>query len=753
MNASDWKRILIKVPGNSTPALAEELIPTRLKEGLVKDTLKAFEWPRLERHLASIDFQEDAFAELLGHIRRANDLILKRPDPRREKARDRFVGQLSAYISGRLSASAVEELQSVLATLARIEDGYHEIVRALKKTDAAKLLPQTQVAAAIFRANFACHKLNEEILLSASRRKQVTLPSFRIERDDGSTLSPDGLLTGIVDVAAMTLKLLGHQHGWFDADQYLMLPKLSEPTKDEVFRSGLTEALAASWRNWERMEQRYRFLGGEIRVLAREDAPVQLSGAVETVLEYDHVGSTQRLDQLANQRLNERMVQTFQEMSLQTNVEGKVFGIDEPLGLPPGQFVSAQEAHASVALCEMLGYSIVDDQDRPCGLRLTEWIRGYAALGRLAHDRCAGRGVDTMRVVLPRQDLIAMLERVGLEGGAAERFIEEASFRSSSRDLFDQPLIRMEDGSVVLFLPGILAADPARVTLSAIGSREEKLGKKGKAFERETLKFFRGQGLVAEPFKFSRDGEEFEYDILLSWGDYVFVLECKNRTLSGHHPVLAYYFDLEMASAVKQVGRLATALVANAEIVLKRTGIDVHGKAIIPCVVNSLPFARPGRQDGTFVTDASALKRFFQERYFHVVRPHHVSEKAAVILHRIAIASLWKGEAPTPDDLVEYLEDPLQLRLTGAHSTVRRHAFDLGERTVAIVSDIVHEEMKPESVAKLFGVDPASVEREGREMTKAIARASAHAKRKAARDKERAIRETDRAWRRGQQTR
>ena len=189
--------------------------------------------------------------------------------------------------------------------------------------------------------------------------------------------------------------------------------------------------------------------------------------------------------------------------------------------------------------------------------------------------------------------LVATLDRVGLKERAAETFIDQASLRASSRDLFDQPLIRMNDASLLFFAPGILNSDPARVTLSAIGNQGQQLGRKGKAFEQETLRFFKKQGFAAKSFKFKRDGEEFEYDVVVPWDDHIFILECKNRTLSGHNPVAAYYFALEITSAVEQVKRLADALVAHADIVLERTGNGPAWRTRPSSPAWSTPFRMP----------------------------------------------------------------------------------------------------------------------------------------------------------------
>ena len=230
-------------------------------------------------------------------------------------------------------------------------------------------------------------------------------------------------------------------------------------------------------------------------------------------------------------------------MLLQTNIQAKAAGLSERLRLPPDGLASAQEAHAGISLSEILGYPIAGDHETPCGLRLVEWIRGYAVLQLLAEQHYERLGRDGLIVKLARTELIATLDRLGITGGSAERFVDLASIQASSRDLFDQPLIRVQDGSLLLFGPGILNADPARLTLSAIGNKGEQLSRKGKAFESEMLKFFQDKGFAAKTIRFRVDGSDYEYDMLVPWGDHLFLFECKNRTLSGHNPVAAYYFS------------------------------------------------------------------------------------------------------------------------------------------------------------------------------------------------------------------
>ena len=627
-----------------------------------------------------------------------------------------------------------------MAMIRQIENGYAEILRTLDATVAAKLLPEVQASAALQRAAFSYHELQRDIGTEMKRRKELTVQSFRITRSDDTTHSPDGILAGINAAAGMTLLLLGHRRQWFNSQKYLVFPALPKATDDEVYKAGLTEVLAVSWRHWERMEQRLRYFEGELKVSLGDDIPGWAPEKTEMVVEYDHICEPELYDHQANQRLNDRMVQSFQEMSLKTNMDAKAAGIDSPLALPPAAFVSAQEGHAGVLLSEMLGYSILDDKETPGGLRLVEWLRGYAVLQQTAQKHYEAHGESGLFFTLPRADLIATLDRLGLTEGTAERFVDLASFNMSSRDLFDQPLIRMQDGQLILFGPGVLAADPARVTLSAIGNMGEQLSRKGKSFEKETLKFFRDEGFDAKTLKFKKDGEEYQYDILVEWDGYVFIFECKNRTLSGQNPVSAFYFALEMESARRQVLRQAEGMSSNPDIVLERTGIDITEKTIVPCVLNSLPYAAKLDDDCVYMSDASSMKRFFQERHVHIVRPHQLRKKRATVLHRMAIKSLWSSERPTVGDFLTYLADPWALQISGAHTQRSRHRFSLGNRTIASVDDLAYCEITTESISRLCGVDPETVTRDARRFTQQLTEA-------ARKHEHQAIAKAEREWR------
>jgi hypothetical protein len=240
--------------------------PPRLKETAVKKALKTLDWDEFEQHLSAIDFDQTDLTEFLGHIRRSSDFLIKRPDEAREAARFAFLEELGKFLEDHLGQVAAAQLGEELTVIQRIEAGYREILHTQGATVAAKLPPDTQAAAALYRAAYSYQTPTEETRSSILKRKELTLQSLRVERPDGSSYSPDGMFTRIVNIATMTLLLLGHRFNWFDAQTFLVLPNLPDVTEDEVFKAGLTEVLAASWRDWQQVEQRCRYFGGDLKV-------------------------------------------------------------------------------------------------------------------------------------------------------------------------------------------------------------------------------------------------------------------------------------------------------------------------------------------------------------------------------------------------------------------------------------------------------------------------------------------------------
>ena len=247
-------------------------------------------------------------------------------------------------------------------------------------------------------------------------------------------------------------------------------------------------------------------------------------------------------------------------------------------------------------------------------------MRGYIVLKEIAKARTKDKAAvgDTYAILLEELELVGLLQGCGLKDRLAAQFIALTCLHRSSRDMFDCPLIRVASSNYLLFAPAVIDLNVAMVVLSNLSNRGAELGRKGKAFEHSVHEVFRKRSMPVFSFRVRRDGNECEYDAVVPWDSYLFVFECKNRTLSGNDPARAHYFGLEVASQAKQARRLADALAAHPDIIEQEIGADCAGLTIVPCVLHSLPYSRVDDLNGVYFSDWSALARFFDEPYLHI---------------------------------------------------------------------------------------------------------------------------------------
>lgn len=265
--------------------------------------------------------------------------------------------------------------------------------------------------------------------------------------------------------------------------------------------SGTCEALAAIWRRWARFERRRRFWRGE---WTQEPAPAELAAARPgpspdglDVLEY-LPGEAELLDWAAFERSKEVAIQSFAKALLLKQGTPPIKDISEgAVDLLPAAAVRDHELNGAGYLVTVLGQDIFDDDRRFAGLRLVEWLRGYALLGLLA-DRASVAGETTLdRHLLHfrKGELEAHLTGAGLGVEAADAFIRHASVHRRSGDLFDTPLLKLPDGEFLLIGMAALNADPGQLTLSRLNSLEVAPKDKGTVFERAVMDLFESQGL------------------------------------------------------------------------------------------------------------------------------------------------------------------------------------------------------------------------------------------------------------------
>lgn len=661
-----------------------------LRETLVNQALEKLSWPQLSEHLSAVAFTQDSVDKLVGLVKRSESLVLKRKNAGLEKKRDQFLQKLADFLDAKHYPEGAECVRNYDVRLKEIDGGYQDILDLLAKTDAATLSPELRISALLDRSNREYIDLFSRIRETISIKEELDLGKVMLKGDDGRDFSPEAVHELLITTFASTLGMEAHINGWYDPDGVLSLPLLPQSTEKDRFVVGSVQLLAASWRNWQFAERRHRFLDGVLERHTELSQAWSDRGVKSLWHSRPSDDAREFYNYVANNRLAERLNQHSAVVYSNSRYREAVSGISGRVDLLPKQTISLHELHGATALSQLLSGEITEDHALYAGLTLAEWVRGYSVLQSVCETALNTDEPDHLTIRFSRSDLAALLERLGLRSGKAEVFIEHATYRKASRDMFDQPLIKLQDGNFILLaLSGATSSLP-NVILSTLGMLEVNLDGRGKRFERSVIEFLGRQGIKAKNILCDRGGETYDYDVAFVWGNYLFLLECKSRGLSGGDPTRAYYFSLGIRDAIKQVKRLAEGLKRYPDI-LTTYFPEAVGKEVVHCVINSLPYAIFDEIDGIYFTDEGSFTRFFQQSE---IGPRRISRNDGLgeIDPDTAVAFLWDGPSPTPEDLLRQLRSPIQLVMIASHTELSILDIPVGENTALRLEEFGRKE-------------------------------------------------------------
>lgn len=693
----------------------------RLREATVTDCLENLDWGRLDVHLAALALDEESARKLVDLVLRARRLVFRYPGNLKKRAA--ILDGVVAKIRADLGDAAADVVAARFQVFALIDEGYTGLRTMIDDLPLAGLSQAEQVSAYLGHVAHEWDRIRSQVD-AAGAAGPLMISVGMLETPEGHRYGADAVTSLLVNVLGMNLALAAHKGKWFDADDLVRLPPLPTATAEQIARAGAADRTALGWQQWQLIEERCRYMGGtlEKREVTEKDglpAGAQLINHTPEGIEWEV------LDTIANERLGERLGQTFQEMAATTNLLSKGQGINPGAAMPPHGYVSPEEAHSVLMLSEYLGTNVATHPADLGGLKLCGWMRGFAVLQQLANDNIEAMSEPLDRA-FPRitiAEIEEVLQRNGLGGPKARIFIDHASFARSSRDVYDAPILRGEGDWCLLAVPALSAALLIRLVLSTLANKGLDVEGKGEAFEEQFRATLEEEGLPVYHFEVRREGQTYEYDALVPWGSYLFVFECKNRSLSGTNPIASYNFLRSAAGHVEQVQRLAAALSDHPEILTTKVKEDCSSLQIVPVVVSSMPFSMQGSFEGVYFNDVAAINRFFSERYTHLSRLHRVGPHK--FMHRVALHDLWSGEKPDADAFMRHLNDPFQLRMMLAHMSVKPIGIQIGPDLYAHTHVPRRQEMTMQSIAAVAGMTAEVIEAEMERFSGALAQVRA----------------------------
>jgi len=620
----------------------------------LKNALDRYDWAAVRSALDAAGGRKASPQNVAEALRRARSLVIEYPSAAAEKKRNAVLQELEQYLaSGAPDGVMPCAVVDALATLRVAEAGYRKMVGELTQTPASKLEPTMHAAAAIRRAEIGFADMNEEFNKHRATSREIAVHAHFLD-EDGNHLDMDSVLENFVLFVSMTVQMEAHRNKWHGPEGHIVVPSLPRATEEAIDAAGSTLVLAVLWRRWKATEERARTLGRTFRVVEAAASPRKPPDDATQIVIEEGDDSSDWAHRVALERVTDKMAQNALEIAtsdiLKPQNPKTMVGV---LPLPPLRWVSNDEIHGISGLEQYLAYDVTSDPERPGGLRLVEWVRGYCALKLLERSTSLG---ELVRTRTGWQDYLA---RFGLASATSELLISHLTFCRTSRDLFDHPFIRLGTGEYRLIPLALRSSSVPIVVLSTLGHLGVQLQRKGRAFEEVVRDTFESAGIKSYSFKAKRGDEEYEFDAVVPWGDYLFVIECKNRSLPFGNPTLMRYFDLETQENLAQVHRLMKGLDEYPDILAANLPADAAQKSVVPILLNCFPYSAPGKVEGVYLYDYSALARFFESgeiKLRSAARGKKVEEYSVGI-------RLWTGDRPTPEDLLAQLEQPTQFKM------------------------------------------------------------------------------------------
>ncbi|RYF30492.1 MAG: hypothetical protein EOO23_05025, partial [Comamonadaceae bacterium] len=597
--------------------MSEDVEREKIGQGLFKSAAVARDGAPVVERLASIGVDEERVVELTGLIRRAGSLILQRPDSADQAARDDFLATLRQGLVARAPDLNLQEFDGAVASVRHAEDGHLRILGALDRCPISAHPAPARFSAAFTRAEHRLAELAAMIDNALASGASFSVPGgVTLTDENGEPRSSDALLTSIVQGLSGFLKMEAFKGRLFTKAGWVELPPLPVATEEDLGLYSPCEALGVFWLRWELLHQKALFGDQAIEVLTGPALPSNCPSQITQI--FTRPAHVNFADWAANERAIDREGIAHRDLVTTTNVQTVAKGIAGPLAALPAEWISGEEVAQSLSLSEAVGFDITQDATLYAGLRLTEWVRGYMALNAWAGTK--PMGADPI-LRTSRQDLVDLLTRLSFTVGQADTFLDAVSFGRTSRDLWDAPVVRTKTDWLVIGT-GVSSPRLAKVIPSLLASKDVQIERKGPAFEARVLAFLCEHGLDARAATAWRDGAEYQYDVLVRWGDKLLLIECKNKRLSGNNPVQAYHFVQGLEEDIGQVQRLVRGLETWPEIVSDKFGVDAVGLTIVPILLQNETFQLPGAFENVYVYDWSALSRFFEAPHFRFAHDH-----------------------------------------------------------------------------------------------------------------------------------
>jgi len=652
----------------------------------------------LEIYLTNSSIDENKLLDVLKQSLSRPELLIIRGAGRDE--RDYFFNRLLEIFVNEYS-EIYNFVLSKHVLIKSSEDMFDRLSKVLEECEISKQLKDVQAWSHIERVESEYHNLRAEVdsHLKIKPKKEICLSHFStIKNSEGREFSPDAASEHLITYLSMTLKLLAYKYKWFSGE-HIVIPKPVDVSEENLFQAGSIELFARSWKELEHISQRGLLFGGSVTALTGEQVQDDAKqGGVKESYHFDRNESRYELyDAIACERLKRKSLQNFMELISNKYVRQAVADSIENVGrIEQASFLCEDEVLACQTIGDVFCVSVFEDKQKYHGLTLAEWIRCYFTIQYISKQIVQKK----QHSVVDENYLLETFDMAGIEKDKTLLFISLISFSRNASDLFDCPLIKIEGDLYYLSYSSCLHFNVSNLILSRFSSIETDSSDKGYKFEAATVDLITKQIGCCKSFKFKRESEEYEYDAVFILDKRIFILECKNRSLSWYNPVKAYRNKKYLGDTIKQVHRLKNALIKHPEVIQEHFGVDCGNFEIVPVIFNCMPFSWIGKIDGVYISDFSAFSRLLKSSKIHFVSSGLDGQTEEESSYK-----LWRGTKICSQDIVNFFDKPVQiLPYLGARKKEQRWWVADNEVAFTVTNFEIDHKLYQNEEKKLFKV-------------------------------------------------
>jgi len=255
------------------------------------------------------------------------------------------------------------------------------------------------------------------------------------------------------------------------------------------------------------------------------------------------------------------------------------------------------------------------------GATLAEWIRGYTIIRELAiehilQNRSIATSADLVFEACGSEIEGIFETRGGIGRNAAQSIVKHFTFKASSKDLLDAPLVPV--GSRLAILPSIAAQiEPAFSIESLLKSIKDganhELAMIGPGLEKSILRDLKNADIVCGRVRHRK----YDCDVAFVLDDVLFLCECKGKFLATDFHSYAVLESYLADEAVAQHTRTCEYFERNLQHVRHRLGLAPHWapRKIERIIITSAKLGRVLSCDGFYITDENTFHAYMAQQY------------------------------------------------------------------------------------------------------------------------------------------